>query len=219
VYFPEALVRHEVARKLALSFEPERLQRDLAKMKDSWWSRHLGPYHDGGWESIALWSPGGSIYEQTSRGSAFGPTEALRGCDYMPWLLTQFPCEKSRVRFMRLKPGGHIFRHSDPIESISDDLVRLHVPVTTNERVRFVINETLLTMKPGELWTVDVRFPYEVTNDGDTSRVHLVVDVLRNAAMDELLTESHSIGSAYLTGYFIRQSVPGRLAHAFSRAR
>lgn len=216
--FAQVFARHEVARKLPLSFQPERLCEELQKIEEGWWRRHLGPYHDGGWEAVALWAPGGNLFEQTSRGRPFAATPALERSSYFQEVLATFRCEKSRVRLMRLNPGGHIFRHSDPIETISRGLLRVHVPVTTNERVRFTINDGLLAMKPGEVWTVDVRFTHEVVNDGGTPRVHLVIDLLKNQEIEWLLQHSSSIGASYLTGYFLKQSVR-RAGRAFSALR
>ena len=49
----------DVALRLPLSFDPDRLVADLDRMEPRWWHAHLGPYHDGNWEAIALWAPNG----------------------------------------------------------------------------------------------------------------------------------------------------------------
>lgn len=203
-----AVSAHPVACKAKLSFDSELLRRALERIKEEWWKAHLGPYHDGGWEVVSLWAPGGNLFEQRSFGDAYGKTVAALVGPYFCTVMERFPCEKSRVRLMRLKAGAHIFRHSDPLENVSQDLVRFHIPITTNADVHFIVNNRHLRMLPGEVWHVDVRFPHEVHNLGATHRVHLVLDLKRNSAIDSLLLEAESIGSARLTGYYLKHSLP-----------
>jgi aspartyl/asparaginyl beta-hydroxylase len=207
----EALRLHPIARRLDLAFSPERLLADLAAIDESWWGRHLGPYHDGSWESVALWAPRGDRSEQRSGGGTFGATEALERCPYFEQVLAAFPCEKNRVRLMRLRAGGHILRHSDPVHQVAADLIRVHVPVATSPAVRFLVRDQVVRMGPGEVWHVDVRFPHEVRNHAATHRVHLVLDLIPNPAVDALLRSAHAVGYGLLAGYYVRHSLPERL--------
>jgi hypothetical protein len=204
----EALRIHPVARRLPLAFDPVRLQADLTRIEESWWRGHLGPYHDGNWESVSLWSPRGDLLEQRSYGGAFAATEALTRCAYLREVMDAFPAEKNRVRLMRLQPGGQILRHSDPLHQIARDLVRIHVPVVTSPTVRFIVHGRRLVMEPGTAWLVDVRFPHEVHNPGTDSRVHLVLDLINSPALDALLHRSVVVGRGLLTGYYARHALP-----------
>ena len=209
-----ALTPHPLARKLDLAFSADRLQADLRQIDDAWWGTHLGPYHDGGWQSVALWAPRGDRREQRSQGGAFAATEALKRCPYFAEVMAAFACDKNRVRLMRLKAGSHILRHSDPLHQIDPDLVRIHVPVVTSPAVKFWVNDRLIVMRPGEAWHVDVRFPHEVHNQGDADRVHLVLDLVASAGTASLLRGAETIGRGFLTGYFVRHSLPDRLRRA-----
>src|SRR6516162_7064705 len=61
----EDLIRpKDVALRLPLSFDPDRLPADLERMEPNWWHAHLGPYHDGNWQAIALWAPNGDRTSQ-----------------------------------------------------------------------------------------------------------------------------------------------------------
>jgi quercetin dioxygenase-like cupin family protein len=210
----EALRDHPIARKLSLAFEATALERALSAADPAWWRRHAGPYHDGGWESISLWAPRGDLFEQRSKGGAFAATPALQAMPAFREVLEQLPAERNRVRLMRLAPGGHILRHSDPLHTIDERLVRLHVPVVTNPEVRFLVNDQRVIMRPGETWHVDVRFPHEVANDGTSMRVHLVADLARNPELDALLAAGASEGSGSLAGYYVRHSLPGPIRRA-----
>jgi hypothetical protein len=210
----EDLIRpKDVALRLPLSFDPDRLAADLDRMEPNWWHAHLGPYHDGNWQAIALWAPNGDRTSQFSRGGAFAATEALRRCDYIGDVIESFPGRKSRVRFLKLRAGGHIFLHSDPLHTIETGIVRFHVPVRTNPSVDFVVDGRRLNMRPGEAWYVDVRFKHSVNNFGTEDRVHLVVDVIPNPALSALLAQAESSGKGMLTGYFFKHSLPRRLVH------
>ncbi len=207
----DLLHRWDIALRLPLCFDAARLAEDLARMDPRWWSVHSGPYHDGKWEMIALLAPGGNPSNQTSRGGSFAQTPAALLCAYLPEVLARFPAELNRVRFLRLKSGGHIHRHSDPIESIDPRLVRIHVPVTTNAGVDFRVRGTRIEMHEGEAWFVDVRFPHEVINGGATDRVHLVIDMRRTDALDQLVASGESSGKGLLSGYLMKHSLPGRV--------
>ncbi len=211
----DALHRHATARRLKLSFDPERLQRDLDRFGDEWWHRHAGPYHDGAWESLSLWSPRGDPFEQRSQGGEFAGTPALAAAPALREVLDAFRQERNRIRLMRLRPGGHILRHSDPLHTIDPRLVRVHIPIVTSDQVFFMVNDERVEMHPGETWHVDVRFPHEVSNRGSVTRVHLVMDLVRDASLDQMLDAASPTGYGWLAGYYARHALPDRLRRAW----
>ena len=112
-------------------------------------------------------------------------------------ILSKFPTAIHRVRLMRLKPGGgELARHTDQVDpdvGIADGgLMRLHVPLVTNPKVEFTSwgldgEKTVVHMKEGECYYLDIRKPHTAINGGDTARIHLVVDVVANEAVRRLL--------------------------------
>lgn len=196
---------HPIAQKLAPCFDARPLSLEVASMPSHWWAPHLGPYHDGGWEIIALWAPRGDRTEQRSFGGALGPTEALAQSPCLEAVLNSFPAERNRVRLMRLNPGGHILRHSDPVHTIAPNLVRLHVPVMTHPQVRFMVDGQRIVMQQGETWHIDVRFEHEVENLGSAARVHLVMDLIRNPWLDSVLAAAVAVRTGSLKTYFLRE--------------
>jgi len=201
----------DLALRLAPRFDPARLAADLARMEDSWWENHLSDYHDGNWQSVSLHAPGGRRSNQFSGGGTFAATEALERCDYVPEVIDSFPGKKNRIRFLRLRAGGEIFPHSDPMHQVDPDMVRIHVPVQTSPAVAFHVHGVRLQMLPGETWFVDVRFRHSVRNEGDTDRVHLVIDVMANSELRAMMRAADSVGKAYLTPYFLKHALPGRV--------
>lgn len=201
----------DIALRLPPRFDPAGLAADLARMEESWWQNHLSDYHDGNWQSISLFAPGGKRTNQFSAGEPLAPTEALQRCAYIPEVIAAIPGRKNRVRFLRLRPGGEIFPHSDPMHQVDPNLVRLHVPVQTNASVAFRVKDVPLQMSPGETWYVDVRFRHCVKNAGHSDRVHLVVDVVANDELRSLMRAADTMGKGYLSAYFLKHALPKRV--------
>ena len=109
---------------------------------------------------------------------------------YIGHILNMLPAKKERVRLMKLEPsGGVLDRHTDQTDKYlgtqDGDIIRLHIPIFTNEGVHFSSwdwegNEITAQMGEGELWYLDIRKPHRATNGGLTERVHLVIDVVAN---------------------------------------
>lgn len=100
-----------------------------------------------------------------------------------------------RIRFMKLRGGeGVLGRHTDqgcPDAGVDDNqLMRLHFPIVTNDKVRFKCWHSKeckeIGMKVGECWYLDTRKPHEATNGGTTDRIHLVIDVPTNEKLRRL---------------------------------
>ena len=81
-------------------------------------------------------------------------------------------------------PGRNIYWHMDYKESVDSDLVRLHIPIRTTEDVEFQISHEDCRWREGELWHGDFTFPHRVRNGGNATRIHLVIDLVKN---DEIM--------------------------------
>jgi hypothetical protein len=55
--------------------------------------------------------------------------------------------------------------------------VRVHVPLSSNDAVYFLVDEERYPMDVGRAYLVDVRRRHEIRNDGMTPRIHLMFDV------------------------------------------
>ena len=113
-------------------------------------------------------------------------------------LLENLPCEFERVRFMKLEVGKIIGRHSDKIDKDLgfDDgqIVRIHVPIRTNEDVIFTLYESPrdkigneYKLKTGHYYYTDVTKPHAVRNESEVDRIHLVVDCYSNDTLRTLI--------------------------------
>jgi len=110
-------------------------------------------------------------------------------------ILAKIPSTFERVRFMKIKANSGIGKHSDRIDKdfgIEDgNIIRIHVPIRTNDQVEFYLwegKEKLVNyLEVGHYYYVDVRAPHAVTNNSDVDRIHLVIDVYVNDEIRRLL--------------------------------
>ena len=111
-------------------------------------------------------------------------------------ILKKLPCTFERVRFMKLVAGKVIGKHSDKIDKDieSGKIVRVHIPIRTNEDVIFTLYENAKdkigkehNLKTGHFYYTDVSKPHAVRNNSNTDRIHLVVDCKANSALRPLI--------------------------------
>ena len=113
-------------------------------------------------------------------------------------MVFKLPCDFERIRFMKLLSGKALKKHTDNIDKDikNKKIVRLHIPIRTNDDVIFTLYENEedqvgeeLNLKAGHYYYLDVTKPHSVNNKSDVDRYHLVVDCFVN---DELKTLLHS---------------------------
>jgi hypothetical protein len=172
--------------RLPLEFEPGRLAADLAAISSAGWIEHfVKQNYDGDWSVIALRGPAGArhpiqmIYSDPTC-IDFDDTAVLTASPYFRAVLDRFTCPLQAVRLMRLSPGSVIKEHRDHELSFEEGVVRIHVPVVTNDGVDFRLNGTRVAMPAGSSWYLRLSDPHRVANRGLSDRVHLVIDAVVN---------------------------------------
>ena len=114
-------------------------------------------------------------------------------------MLKKLPCEFERVRFMRLEAGKVIGKHTDKIDKDigfdDGDIIRIHIPIRTNDNVIFTLYEntkdkdgTEHKLKTGHYYYTDVTKAHAVRNTSNIDRIHLVADCYSNEKMRALLS-------------------------------
>lgn len=182
--------------RLPLTFDPAQLRADLAALEASAWTQHFVPQnYSGDWGVMPLRAPVGAehpILKIAAQPDArdFVDAPDLQRAPYLRQVLAHFDCTLRSVRLMRLGPGSRIREHRDLGLCAEEGLVRLHIPILTNSRVRFEVNRQPVVMAPGEVWYLRLSDPHRVDNAGADARVHLVIDAEMSPWLDAQLCGS-----------------------------
>ena len=98
------------------------------------------------------------------------------------------------MRLLFLAPQSVVDEHTDPTLALEEEksMIRLTIPIATNDGVAFYLNDQIVPMKVGECWYLRLSDPHRVVNTGTTDRINLTIDVIPNDAMVELIQKSVS---------------------------
>ncbi|MCG2419325.1 aspartyl/asparaginyl beta-hydroxylase domain-containing protein [Aequorivita sp. F47161] len=180
--------------KLPFHFSEEKLLKDLEVCRTYNFTSHFNKNdYSGEWTSIALRSQNGeidNIFALPQTEKKFKDTQLLQNCAYFKEIIDAFKCEKESIRLLNLKPDSEIKEHTDYNLGYEDGVFRIHIPITTNSDVHFFINSEEIKMLPSECWYGNFNLPHSVKNDGETDRIHLIMDCFRNDWSDNLFAES-----------------------------
>ena len=158
--------------------------------QDDWVPHFNTGCYEGDWSGAALRSVGGTagrLYPDPTESTSYADTPLLQRCPNTAALLATFRCPLLAVRFLRLGPESRIKPHTDLDLGFEDGEVRLHVPVSTNDDVEFLLDGHPVDMAEGEAWYLDLNLRHSVENRGSRPRVHLVVDCVVDDWLDTLL--------------------------------
>lgn len=179
--------------RLPFAFDAAAMAADLVALPDAGWVEHfVKQNYTGDWSVIPLRAPAGEthpirmIYSDPSA-TAWVDTPWLDRSPSLRQVIESFRCPVTAVRLMRLTPGSRIHEHHDHDLMAESGVARIHVPITTNPGVTFLLNGTPVMMMPGEAWYLRLADPHAVRNEGPSDRVHLVLDVVVDAWLETML--------------------------------
>jgi len=182
--------------RLPLSFDPVRLREDLERLERNLWTRHYVPQnYEGDWSVLPLRYVKGETHpirmiysDPTATEFVDGPN--LAASPYLTEVLAAFDCPLNAARLMRLTPGSVIKEHDDHDLAADWGKARIHIPITTNPDVEFMLNGTPVAMLPGTAWYLRLSDPHSVANRGTEDRVHLVIDCRMNDWLERMLRDA-----------------------------
>lgn len=179
------------AIKFDKKYDSTILAAEMKSVFNDEWINHFNTKDfNGQWKSIALRSATGNAADINAHYTpSFQDTPLLAKLPYINSILQDWQCEKETVRFMALYPGSEIKPHKDLGCSYQDGNFRLHIPILTNDKVEFVVDGINHKLQSGDCWYMDFSKVHSVKNAGETVRVHLVIDCLRNQWSDELFEQ------------------------------
>ncbi|SFB25660.1 aspartyl/asparaginyl beta-hydroxylase domain-containing protein [Algoriphagus aquimarinus] len=170
--------------QLPFQFDSQLLQEEVKKLIEVEWINHfVTQNYQGNWSVIPLTAREGVTHPILMATAIpgdydFVPTPYLESSPYFQSVLESFKAEKCSVRLMKLTPGSEIKEHRD--YDLDEGEVRIHIPVFTNDKVSFFVNNRKVEMKEGECWYLRLSDPHSVLNEGETDRIHLVMDMKVN---------------------------------------
>lgn len=172
--------------RLPVAFDVERMRADLDAVMAGDWVEHLvRQNYEGDWDVLPLRFTAGAthpvmqIYADPTA-TAFEDGPLLDRSPYFREILAQFECPLQSARLMRLSPGSVIKEHRDHDLAAEWGAARIHIPITTNPQVEFLLNRRRIVMEPGSAWYLRLSDPHSVANRGMSDRVHLVIDCTAN---------------------------------------
>ncbi len=179
--------------RLPLSFDPVRLREDFERLERNAWTRHYVPQnYEGDWSVLPLRFAKGATHpikmiyaDPTATEFVDGPN--LAASPYLTEVLAAFDCPMDAARLMRLTPGSVIKEHTDHDLAADWGKARIHIPITTNPGVEFMLNDVHVAMLPGSVWYLRLSDRHRVANRGTEDRVHLVIDCKMNDWLERML--------------------------------
>lgn len=85
------------------------------------------------------------------------------------------PIGDSRVSI--LEPGAAVKKHVD-VDYYWKHRLRVHLVLKTNPAALFGCGEEVLSLPTGQIWVSNNWAPHWIANNGDTNRIHIVIDTV-----------------------------------------
>ena len=121
-------------------------------------------------------------------------TPALESSRYLTEVVDTFRAHSrvTLVRLLRLAPGAIVKDHTDPTLGlhIEKAVVRLTIPIASNDSEVFFLNDVPVPMMPGECWYLRLTDPHRIVNEGSTERINMTIDLEPNEWLKSLF-EGH----------------------------
>lgn len=178
--------------QLPFQFDELKLVEEFNNIHQQWIGHFNTGYYTGDWSGITLRKPIGEAHGLSAGNvsvKTYEDTPLMKELPYTQRVLDAIQTEKQAVRYLQLAPNSEIKPHKDFDLVYWDGYVRFHIPIITNDSVKFMIGDEQLNMKPGECWFADFSRTHSVSNFGKTSRIHLVIDCLVNNWVEQLFKE------------------------------
>ena len=182
----------KTSHRFTFKFDEKLLVEEYQNIFNKWDMHYNTGFYEGEWSGIALRKSRKEHFELSAGHSGiddYVDTPLLKKLFYIQKVLDFFECEKTSVRILKLTPGSSIKAHSDEGLNFFDGFVRFHIPIVTNEHIKFEVDGVSLKMMPGECWFADFSKTHTVCNDGQTDRLHLVIDLKVNPWLHKLFID------------------------------
>ncbi len=117
-----------------------------------------------------------------------------------------FQCPVNTVAFYRAEPGLRLHSHIDMSGHLGFGRLRFHIPVKTNPKAVTIMGAGAgkpFHLAEGEMWALDTSHLHAVENNGNSERVHLMVEVEVNDWIWSMLPKRNMKYYAHMTNFFV----------------
>lgn len=177
----------QTAIKLPFQFDAHQMKQELESISDSFQEIHNA--YTGttlvGMHLIVINKDG----LPDKDGKTYKMTEELKRCPTLQKVLNTMQSNVFTFRTQNLMPGGKIGQHKDLDKGLNSNIVRLNIPVSTNEDILTFYNGENIPMKNGECWLPDVTKEHYMENNSDEVRWFLMMDCDLNDWWKEILKD------------------------------
>ncbi len=123
-------------------------------------------------------------------------TEELKMSPYLNEVVDYFKANTkvTLVRVLRLAPKSTVDEHRDLTLGleVEKSVVRLTVPIFSNDEIQFFLNQTEVQLQLGECWYMRLTDPHKVVNNSEEERVNLTIDMIPNEWLKGLIKSGES---------------------------
>jgi len=198
--------------QLPLLFDAAVLAAEVAAIGEDAWRPHPQGYP--GNSMLPLVAVGGDPDNEAFAGR-MAATSYLARCPYLTQVMSNLGVVLGRSRLMRLPGHAEVSVHVDQ-GYYWMERVRVHVPIVTQDTVRFDCGDASVNMAAGECWIFDTWRPHRVINDAEASRIHLVVDTVGGDGFWPLTSRGRTHDAPRGAGWQPRKVSPGEPADALA---
>lgn len=123
-------------------------------------------------------------------------TEELKMSPYLNEVVNYFKANTkvTLVRLLRLAPKSTVDEHRDLTLGleVEKSVVRLTVPIFSNNQIQFFLNQIEVPLQLGECWYMRLTDPHKVVNNSEEERVNLTIDMIPNEWLVDLIKSGES---------------------------
>lgn len=177
---------HSDKIKLPLQFDVAKMQAEVAALRPQDFNYYnvlmlRAPAHEVD-PSIPFPPPAADYADGTW--TEWLDTADLKKSPYLTSVVDVFRAKTrvTLVRLLRLAPGAVVQEHTDPTLGLEvhESVIRLTVPIVTNDDVQFFLNDELVPLQAGDCWYLRLTDPHRIVNGSTSERINLTIDMAPN---------------------------------------
>lgn len=131
-----------------------------------------------------------AYFRPFSQGKIYSPTPVAKMLPKTLKFLQKLPGPLFSVRYLISEPDSGLRYHRDMNINPGYGLVRLHIPLVTDPKARFYVEDQNFHLPPGSLYFVDVGRFHAIENRSEITRVHLVIDIGWTRELEKIFSAS-----------------------------